>query len=145
MSPADVEVEITETAIDEVDRTSRRNIDMLRAAGISVALDDFGVGFSSLARLQGITVDRIKIDRVFVARCVGSSADTAIISCITSLARAMGLHTTAEGVETNEQRHVLRAMGCDELQGYLLSRPIDEDRMHNLAASARLSVQSGAA
>lgn len=96
------------------------------------ALDDFGIGFSSLARLQNLDVDRIKIDRSFVQGFGRSNGDEAIVQAIINLARATGLSTTAEGVETESQRDYLRQLGCDQLQGFLLSRPVAKEEIHRL-------------
>lgn len=96
---------------------------------MKVALDDFGTGYSSFTHLRNFDVDRIKIDRSFVSG-IGSTEDgSPIIQAIIDLAKASGLKVTAEGVETAEQRFFLSEIGCNSLQGYLLSRPMPATAM----------------
>ena len=89
-----------------------------------MALDDFGTGHSSLSHFNRFEVDRVKIDRTFVDRIDVGENGSAIIQAIVELARSSGFRTTAEGVETDEQRTFLESIGCNELQGYLLARPV---------------------
>jgi diguanylate cyclase (GGDEF)-like protein len=119
--PSRLELEITETAFLESFGQHESNVRRLRAAGIRIALDDFGTGYSSLSHLRKFNVDRIKIDRSFVAGIGGQSGSSEIIAAIIGLARSLGLQTTAEGVETAEQRQFLFTAGCDTMQGFLLS------------------------
>jgi EAL domain-containing protein (putative c-di-GMP-specific phosphodiesterase class I) len=96
----------------------------LRTRGVRVAMDDFGTGYSSLAYLRRFTLDKLKIDGMFV-RSLDSDVDAqAVVTAIISLARALRLETTAEGIETQEQLVMLRALGCDDVQGYLIARPM---------------------
>jgi EAL domain-containing protein (putative c-di-GMP-specific phosphodiesterase class I) len=133
-SAARLELEITETALVEESSSVRENLAKLRAAGIVMALDDFGTGYSSLSHVRDIAVDRIKIDRSFVTAIeMGNGAS--LVQAIVMLARANGLHLTAEGVETPGQRDFLEQMGCEELQGYLLSPPVAADDISALLAS----------
>jgi EAL domain-containing protein (putative c-di-GMP-specific phosphodiesterase class I) len=107
---------------------------MLRGAGFRIALDDFGTGYSSLSYLRQYEVDKIKIDRSFT-RHLGHAADedsVAIITAIVALGHTLGLTVAAEGVETEDQRQALAAMGCDELQGYLFSRALPEEEVAGL-------------
>ena len=122
--PAMLEIEITESALLENEDTCRRNINALRQIGVRFALDDFGTGFSSFGRLQQLDVDRIKIDRCFVASYGTAENNDAIVQAMISLARAKGLKITAEGIETIEQKAWLSELGCDDLQGYILSKPL---------------------
>ena len=101
-------------------------LDELRAAGFRIALDDFGTGYSSLSYLQRFAVDKIKIDRSFVANIGEGSDSTAIVNAVVTLGRSMGLTVNAEGVETAAQRDFLRAAGCDEMQGFLFSKAVPE-------------------
>lgn len=129
-----LELEVTETALGDAQGACAHNVAALRQLGVRVALDDFGTGFSSLARLQQLDVDRIKIDRSFIQGFGTDNGDEAIVRAIVELARATGLRTTAEGVETAEQVNTLEAMGCDELQGFLFSEPIPKDALLKLNA-----------
>ncbi len=93
--------------------------------GITVALDDFGTGLSSLARLQSLPLNFLKMDQTFV-QGIGSPRSEAIVQAIVTLAHSLGLQVVAEGVETSAQRAFLTAIGCDQLQGFLLGRPVPE-------------------
>lgn len=94
----------------------------MRAAGFIVAFDDFGTGFASLVHLKGLAYDQIKIDGSFVRAMTGSSADHAIVKAIIDMARAMGKHVVAEGVETAAERDALQTLGCHYGQGFLFGR-----------------------
>jgi EAL domain-containing protein (putative c-di-GMP-specific phosphodiesterase class I) len=91
---------------------------------VRVALDDFGTGYSSISYLRTHGVDKLKIDQSYVAQLGMDLEIDNIVRCIIGLARAMHMKVTAEGVETDDQMKILRHMGCDELQGYLLARPM---------------------
>ncbi|MCU1693059.1 MAG: histidine kinase [Frankiales bacterium] len=116
-------LEITETLaladLDVVDRT----LDRLRDAGVQLSLDDFGTGYSSMRALSRLPVHEVKVDRQFVAGAVRSPGDRAIIEATVILAHGLGLTVVAEGIETAEQHALVRALGCDRAQGYLLGRP----------------------
>lgn len=134
MTPQRLEIEITESTLLGGSDASARNLNTLRAAGVRVSLDDFGTGYSSLSYLMRLEVDRIKIDRSFV-RHVGKSAQSnSIVQAIVTMAHAVGVTVIAEGVETREQRDFLVSIGCDHLQGYLLSPPLSALRMVELFA-----------
>jgi EAL domain-containing protein (putative c-di-GMP-specific phosphodiesterase class I) len=125
LDPGQLVVEITEgSLLDDPDRVGRL-LDRLRDAGIDAALDDFGTGYSSLSYLHNIPLRTLKIDRAFVARLgQGDRGDSAtIVSAVLAMARALGIHVVAEGIETLQQRDTLLAMGCELGQGYLLGRP----------------------
>ncbi|CAH0355597.1 hypothetical protein SPH9361_03642 [Sphingobium sp. CECT 9361] len=124
LEPQRLELEITESLfIDNVEATLA-SLHSLRALGVRVALDDFGTGYSSLSYLRSFPFDKLKIDRSFIVDLLAHDGATAIIRAITSLADALGMETTAEGVESSEQLDILRAEGCGQIQGYLFSRPI---------------------
>lgn len=123
LSPARLELELTEAALFNIDEIALEHLTRLRAHGIRIALDDFGTGFSSLSHLIEFNIDRIKIDQSFV-RLLGTKVEgAAIVSAIIGLSRTLGKATTAEGVETEGQRDFLVAIGCTDFQGFLLSRP----------------------
>jgi diguanylate cyclase (GGDEF)-like protein len=124
-----LELEITETSFIENAAGCEPNLARLRARGVRIALDDFGTGYSSFTHLRNFDVDRIKIDRSFVSGISAASGGSPIIQAIIDLARASGLKVTAEGVETPEQRVFLSEIGCNSLQGYLLSRPLPAPAM----------------
>lgn len=135
-----LELEITETIFVERGDRSRANIRALRALGIRIALDDFGMGYSSLGQLHQLEVDHIKIDRSFVHALGQAGRDgRALVQAMVDLARAMGLKTTAEGVETEEQAALLRQIGCDELQGWLLSPPLPASAIDRLFATRSMA------
>lgn len=129
LPPPNLEFEVTESALSGSSEMCERNVRALRNLGVSIALDDFGTGFSTFNRLQKLQVDRIKIDQSFVQGIGDSGGDDSIVQAIVSLAHARGLKTTAEGVETSEHSEFLKRVGCDELQGFLLSRPITMKQM----------------
>ncbi|MBB3593921.1 diguanylate cyclase (GGDEF)-like protein [Rhizobium sp. BK529] len=124
LQPSRLELELTEAALFDIDENAQATLGKLRSQGIRIALDDFGTGFSSLSHLIQLNIDRIKIDRSFV-RLLGTQAEgAAIVSAILGLSRTLGKATTAEGVETEGQRDFLVAAGCNDLQGFLFSRPM---------------------
>lgn len=133
IDPQRLEIEITESQQLDDSRISERTIRVLRQAGVRFAIDDFGAGYSSFGRLQDLHVDRIKIDKSFID-ALGQTGSGAVIEAMISMAHANGLQTTAEGVETEEQSTLLRLAGCDQLQGYLLSRPLAGEALHRLLA-----------
>ena len=98
----------------------------LRAAGYKVAIDDFGIGHSSLEYLLRFPIDTIKIDRAFVMRVTETETDRAVIRAITAIAQSLQLTTIAEGVETQRQCDFMEALGASEIQGYFISRPLPE-------------------
>jgi diguanylate cyclase (GGDEF)-like protein/PAS domain S-box-containing protein len=118
-----LELEITESVIMEDVRHSGASLRAIRAMGVSIAIDDFGTGFSSLSYLSKLPLDTLKIDRSFVHDMTAGRQGSVLVSSIISLAHSLKLKVVAEGVETEEQSTLLRALGCDELQGYLFGRP----------------------
>ncbi|MGV2104093.1 putative bifunctional diguanylate cyclase/phosphodiesterase [Rhizobium sp. 21-4511-3d] len=134
--PRQLEIEITESAVLENEEACRRNIRALREIGVQIALDDFGTGFSSFGRLQKLDVDRIKIDRCFVGEYGKPGSNAGIVQAMIELAHAGGMRATAEGVETPEQQAWLIDAGCDELQGFFLSRPVVASEIERLRSGA---------
>jgi diguanylate cyclase (GGDEF)-like protein len=118
-----VVLEVTEGVLIDNPQEAQVRLEALRALGVSIALDDFGTGYSSLSYLQKFPIDRLKIDRAFVASLGSSGSTGAIIQSIVTLGHALGMKVLAEGVENDEQRVLLRLAGCDEMQGYLFARP----------------------
>jgi len=121
--PARLQLEVTEHTILDL-RLAVERLRALRDAGIKIVLDDFGTGYSSLSHLQRLAIDKVKIDRSFVQDFLNFDESRAIVRAIARLGRSLGVSVTAEGVETEEQRTFLRRLGCEELQGFLLSRPL---------------------
>ena len=119
-----LELELTETGVMRDIKRSIDSLQGLKQLGVRLALDDFGTGYSSLAYLTQLPIDTLKIDRSFVDKLGESGQSRAVVRSITALAQALGLSTVAEGVETREQLDSLRALGCDEVQGYLFARPM---------------------
>jgi diguanylate cyclase (GGDEF)-like protein len=124
MRAEDLELEITEGILLEDSGNSAETLHLLRSAGIRIALDDFGTGYSSLNYLKRYPVDRIKIDRSFVSQLAPGSVSVAIVQAMITLAHALKIEVTAEGVETREQMETLTSLGCNVFQGFLLSPPI---------------------
>jgi two-component system sensor histidine kinase BarA len=126
--PRRLEVEITETAILSEGDEVRRSMDRLHAMGVKIALDDFGVGYSSLSHLQLYPFDKLKIDRMFVTRCSDDVQSATLVHALVSIGRALGMKVVAEGVEDENQRKFLRATGAHAMQGFLFGRamPIAE-------------------
>jgi len=118
-----VVLEVTEGILIQDPQETLARLEALRALGASIALDDFGTGYSSMSYLQKFPFDRLKIDRAFVASLAAYGNTAAIIHSIVTLGHALGMKVLAEGVETDEQRVLLRLAGCDEMQGFLFARP----------------------
>jgi polar amino acid transport system substrate-binding protein len=127
LSPSAFEIEITETAVIADPKRAAKVVNCLRTTGVSVALDDFGTGYSSLTHLRELPIDRVKIDRSFVASCLTDRSASAILVGVIHIAHDLGMKVVAEGVETPEQLNFLRAIGCDAAQGYYLARPLPVD------------------
>src|SRR5690606_35291108 len=125
-------LEITESVlVDDIDESTRK-LQILRRAGVEVSVDDFGTGYSSLNYLARLPVDTLKIDRSFVASMREAGYPRNIVAMIVSLAHTLGLKVIAEGVEEDAQMELLRELGCDQIQGYLVSRPLPADKIEPL-------------
>ena len=129
-------LELTESVLIEDVEAQRHTLAGLREVGVGLVIDDFGTGYSSLAYLKRFPVNGIKIDRTFVAGLGRDSFDSAIIESVVGLAHAVGLHVTAEGVETLDQIRRLRALGCDFAQGYAFAHPRPAAELDPLLAEA---------
>jgi len=125
-------IEITEELLIENSQMVHEQLATLRAGGIQISIDDFGTGYSSLQYLRDLPATRLKIDQTFISRIETSATDRAIISTIAHLAHALNMRVVAEGVETEAQFALLRASGCDEVQGYLLGRPLSVGELRDL-------------
>lgn len=125
LAPHYLEIELTESVLMDHAGHTLQTLEALKALGVRLSVDDFGTGYSSLAYLKRYPIDKLKIDRSFVRDIPGDSDDVAIATAIIQMARSLQLHTVAEGVETQEQLDMLRNLGCNQFQGYLVSRPVD--------------------
>ena len=119
-----LELEITEGLLLQDSEATLDTLYQLRALGVRIAMDDFGTGYSSLSYLQSFPFDKIKIDRSFVKDIADGVGSLNIVRAVAAMANGLGMTTTAEGVETQEQLDPVRAEGCTEMQGYFLSRPL---------------------
>ncbi len=124
LPPELLELEVTEGAVMEDTVATMATLKAFRDAGVSIALDDFGTGYSSLSYLKRMPLSNLKVDQSFVTGLPDDSDNRAIVRAILAMADSLGLHVTAEGVETLEQAQTLTNMGCDTLQGYFFSRPV---------------------
>ena len=137
-----LEVEITESVIMADPVRAREVLTRLRETGVHASIDDFGTGYSSLGYLRRLPVDQLKIDRSFVFNMTSDDQDEIIVQSTIDLAHNLGLTVVAEGAETLETLHRLRELGCDSVQGFVLSRPLPSEqvvawlRQHRRAAAA---------
>ncbi len=135
VDPSQLLCEITESVAMEDTQATQRTLEELERIGISLSIDDFGTGHSSLSYLRRMPVQQLKIDRSFVADLEHQEDARAVVDAVVRLAHALGLRVVAEGVETQGQRDILRAMQCDELQGFLFARPMPADALLDWARS----------
>ncbi len=127
LDPECLELEITENCLVQDTRHFIKTLHDLKALGVKLSIDDFGTGYSSMAYLKDFPVDRLKIDKVFVSNLETEPANIAILKAIVGLGHSLGLKIVAEGVETAYQQAFLDGIGCDELQGYYFSKPLQEE------------------
>jgi diguanylate cyclase (GGDEF)-like protein len=137
LSPKRLELEITESVLLEDSDTTRSLLHQLRNLGVSIALDDFGTGYSSLSYLRSFPLDKIKIDQTFIHGLSDRTDSLAIVQSITRLGTSLGMQTTAEGVETEEEFDQVRAAGCTHGQGYYFGRPVTAREIARLLAEER--------
>jgi diguanylate cyclase (GGDEF)-like protein len=135
LDPRRLELEITEAVLIADDDAALVTLNQLRALGVHIALDDFGTGYSSLQYLQRFPFDKIKIDRSFVKEVVRNASSASIIRAVVSIAADRNMITTAEGVETLQQRETVQNLGCTQMQGYLFSKPRPAHEIRSLLAS----------
>ncbi len=125
LEPERLELEVTETVFLELTNATQKILHQIQSLGVKLAMDDFGTGYSSLGYLRRADFDTLKIDRSFVQSiCAQDPESTAIIRAVVALAGSLGMKTVAEGVSTEEQLRLVRALGCDKIQGYIFSRPV---------------------
>jgi diguanylate cyclase (GGDEF)-like protein/PAS domain S-box-containing protein len=136
IDPALLEIEITEgTMVRDLD-TTQEKLSALSALGVKIAIDDFGMGYSSLSYLRTLPIHAIKIDRSFIAD-IKPDSDNTLVNAMMLIGKGLGLRLIAEGVETQEQLAFLKANGCDECQGYFISKPLNGEEVTRLLASGR--------
>jgi diguanylate cyclase (GGDEF)-like protein len=132
LDPEYLELEITESTVMKNPKYAIATLQELKATGINISIDDFGTGYSSLNYLRQLPLDSLKVDRSFVNKALTSTSDASIISAIIALAHNLNLKVVAEGVETEEQLKFLRKLQCNEVQGYLFSKPLHADEFVQL-------------
>lgn len=141
VEPRHIGIELTESAINEDMNSAVSKIAALKKLGVAVAIDDFGMGYSSLARLKQLPIDEIKIDKSFVADILIDPNDTVVVNAIIGIGKNLGLRTIAEGVESKEQLEVLKKQGCQAFQGYYFSKPLEPENLANRFLSHNLTRQ----
>jgi EAL domain-containing protein (putative c-di-GMP-specific phosphodiesterase class I) len=141
-TPALLELEMTESAVMEEPEAAARVLRELENLGVTIAIDDFGTGYSSLAYLKVFSLHKLKIDRSFIQDLARDPDDAAIVRGLVGLAHSLGLTVIAEGVEHEDQRAMLRHLGCDEFQGWLHSRALPADACGRLLAESLESLQA---
>ena len=134
LAPGRLELEITESVLLQDGEATLATLHGLRQFGVRISMDDFGTGYSSLSYLRSFPFDKIKIDSSFIKELATRNDSMAIVRAVTGLGKSLGITTTAEGVETSEQLALLRAEGCSEIQGFLLSRPLPAAGIERLLA-----------
>ncbi len=144
LDPRRLELEITEAVLIADDETALATLSQLRALGVHIALDDFGTGYSSLQYLQRFPFDKIKIDRSFVKEVTRDSSSASIIRAVVSIAADRNMVTTAEGVETQQQREIVQKLGCTQMQGFLFSAARPAQEIRKLLASGEAGVEDAA-
>jgi EAL domain-containing protein (putative c-di-GMP-specific phosphodiesterase class I) len=142
--PEQLQLEVTESTAMLYETEVAKQMRLLAEIGIRFSIDDFGTGHSSLSRLDKLPLHVLKVDRTFTARLCAEDGARSIVEAILSMAKALGMRVVAEGVEQEEQMLLLSEMGCDYLQGFLLSRPVGSkeiprllEQRHPLLANAR--------
>jgi diguanylate cyclase (GGDEF)-like protein len=143
LAPHRLELEITEQIVLEDNENTIATLRRLKALGVRIAMDDFGTGYSSLSYLRTFPFDKVKIDRSFVADLVHGTDRVVIVQAVVSIARALGMTTTAEGVESDYQCEFLAALGCDEAQGFLFSGAVPADEIAGIIEKWGLSKAAG--
>jgi EAL domain-containing protein (putative c-di-GMP-specific phosphodiesterase class I) len=138
IDPASLKLELTESAIIDDPDSAQALLGKLKELKVRLAIDDFGTGYSSLSYLHRFPIDTLKIDRTFVSQIASAGKNLEICRTITTLARNLGMDVVAEGVETEEQRKQLEALGCEHGQGYLFHKPMPQAAIDELVAASAL-------
>jgi diguanylate cyclase (GGDEF)-like protein len=144
LRPSRLELEITESVLLQDSESVMETLHALKDLGVQISMDDFGTGYSSLSYLRSFPFDKIKIDQSFVRDMSGDNDSVAIVRAVAGLGRNLGMSTTAEGVETDQQLEHLRDEGCSEVQGYLFSRPLPASELLPLLDQLRRRMASAA-
>jgi EAL domain-containing protein (putative c-di-GMP-specific phosphodiesterase class I) len=132
LTPCMLSIELTESTMLDEEGVASSELKRLRELGFHLLIDDFGTGQSSLSKLQSLEIDLIKIDQSFVVNLGEDVQSKALCSAVVSIGRALNIKVVAEGVETPEQLRILRQLGCDEVQGYLISKPVPAHQIPQL-------------
>jgi EAL domain-containing protein (putative c-di-GMP-specific phosphodiesterase class I) len=119
-----LQLEVTETLLMDNRQDALKLLNELRNLGVRISMDDFGTGYSSLSYLQAFPFDKIKIDRVFVSNLASNEQNASIVRAVAAMGRSLRMRVVAEGVETNAEAEILLGLDCDEIQGYLIARPM---------------------
>ncbi|GEM_PF-1882840 len=127
-APANLELEVTENVV-QTESDNMANFSRLKELGVRIAIDDFGTGYSSLASLKKLPIDCLKVDQLFIQDMVNDPESTTLVGTIIGLAKALGLHVVAEGVEETEELQILAGLGCEIVQGYIFSRPVPPEQI----------------
>ena len=138
-----LELEVTESLLIDNREEALETLTALKALGVRIAMDDFGTGYSSLSYLQSFPFDTIKIDRMFIAGMDKNEQNASIVRAVTSMGRGLQMRVVAEGVETDSEAQMLRDFDCDEMQGYLIARPMPANQVAQYLSSATLSRELG--
>lgn len=137
-----LEIELTETTVLDNPEQARHALSRLREAGVGISIDDFGTGYTSLSLLADLPLDVVKIDRLFISAVESSARSRAVVGSVISMAHALNLRVVGEGVETNAQLEIMSQLGCDEVQGYLISRPESAEKITAFLVNQRISEQT---
>jgi EAL domain-containing protein (putative c-di-GMP-specific phosphodiesterase class I) len=125
IEPRRLRLEITEPTLMQESEVAHRAIRALHTLGVELAIDNFGTGYSSLGLVRGLPIQVVKIDRSLVSSCITRRECAAMVQAAVAMAKVLGIRVVASGVETEEQRSAMRALGCDAIQGYLVARPME--------------------
>jgi diguanylate cyclase (GGDEF)-like protein len=140
LTPDLLDIEVTESCFIEDVETARRTLEKLRSEGLKIYLDDYGTGYSGLSHIKTLPVYALKIDRSFISDIRNDNSDGMIVASTVTLARNLGLKVVAEGVETKEQLMHLKVMGCDQVQGFYLQRPVPADQLEAILQKGRFEI-----